>query len=168
MAKKASRSFLAIIGGIIAVLGVVLSIFIKELGWWNFLTVFNDEITNNAFFSAFFGKGDPEYFGDTFTLLLPGIIAGVGGLLCVTGNKFLSLIGSVLVIVGIVVFIVLLGDSDAAVWADFINTNIYWDSVGVTVGDAFTGIRWRFGYGLFITAGGGILALIGGITTSKK
>lgn len=168
MANKSSRSYLAMIGGLVAVLGVGLSIFIKELGWWNFLTVINNEVTDNAFFSAFFGEGNANYFGDTFTLLLPGIIAGVGGVLCLTGNRFLSLIGSVIVIVGIVIFLVLLGDSDAAALADFLGTNIFWDKAGITIGDAFTGFRWRLGYGMFITAGGGILALIGGITASKK
>ncbi len=167
MSSKSNRSLLAMIGGFIAVLGVVLSIFIKEIGWWNFLTVVNNEVTNNSYLSAFFGDGDP-YFANTFTLLLPGIIAGVGGLLCITGNKFLSLIGSVLVIVGIVLFFVFLGDSDAAVLADYLDTNIFWDSFGVTIGDSFTGVRWRMGIGIFVTTGGGILSLVGAITTSKK
>lgn len=165
MAKKTNRSFLAIIGGIIAVLGVVLSIFIKELGWWNFKTLILGDVTNNSYLSSFFGDGDP-YFADTFTLLLPGIIAGVGGLLCITGNKFLSLIGSVLVIVGIVLFFVFLGDSDAATLASYIDTNIYWDSFGG--GDPFSGWKWHLGIGLFMTAGGGILSLVGAITTSSK
>ena len=167
MAKKTSRSLLAMIGGLIAIVGVVLSIFIKEFGWWNFLTVVNNEVTNNEYLSAFFGDGDP-YFADTFTLLLPGIVAGVGAILCLTGNKFLSFAGSILVIVGIVLFFVFLGDSDAASLASFLDTNIYWDSFGVTIGDSFSGVRWRLGIGLFVTAGGGILSLVGSITSTKK
>jgi len=166
MAKKANRSFLAIVGGIIALLGVGLSIFIKELGWWNLLTVVNNEVTNNAYLSAFYGDGDP-YFNETFTYLLPGIIAGVGALLCLPGNKFLSILGSVLVFVGVGIFIVLLSDSEAATWAGFIDTNIFWDSFGVTIGDSFTGVRWRFGFGLFGTTGGGIISLIGALTVKR-
>ncbi|MBN2155876.1 MAG: hypothetical protein JW776_07515 [Candidatus Lokiarchaeota archaeon] len=166
MTKKTQRSFLAIIGGIAALLGVVLSIFIKELGWWNFLTVLGNEVTDNDYLSAFFGDGDP-YFSDTFTYLLPGIIAGVGALLCLPGNKILSLLGSVLVLVGVGVFFVLLGDSEAAVWASYIDTNIFWDSAGITIGDSFTGVRWRLGIGLFMTAGGGIIGLIGALTSKK-
>ena len=167
MANKSNRSILAMIGGIVIVLGVVLSIFLKELGWWNFLTVVGGDVTDNYYLSAFFGDGDP-YFADTLTLLLPGILAGIGGLLCITGNRFLAFIGSVLGIVGIVLFIVFLGDSDAATVANYLDTSIFWDKVGITVGDVFSGVKWRLGIGLFTTGGGSILALVGGITASRK
>jgi len=70
MARKTKRSYIAILGGIIALLGVVLSIFIRELGWWNFLSVIGDNVDyTDTWASAFFGDTDP-YFNPEFTYLL--------------------------------------------------------------------------------------------------
>ena len=166
MAKKSNRSILAIVGGLIVVLGVVLSIFIEELGWWNFKTFLFGEVASSNYLSVFFADGDP-YFADTFTLLLPGIIASIGGIMCITGNRILSFIGSVLVIVGVVLFLVFLGDSDVStILSSYLDSNIFFETVGG--GDPFSGAKWYLGIGFFMTAGGGILSLIGAITASKK
>ncbi len=156
MGKRTKRSYIAILGGVIAVLGVVLSIFIRELGWWNFLSVVGDNVDyTNTWAGAFFGDSDP-YFSPEFTYLLPGIISGVGALLCLPGNKFLSFIGSLAVIAGLVVFLFLVQGSWIGDLADLLGKSALWDS------GAFS--KWRLGFGYFITAGGGILALVGAVT----
>ena len=167
MAKR-NISILAIIGGIVALVGIGLSIFIEELGWWNFFDILDNDIVGSSFFSAFFGTGEGQYFSDTFKFLLPGIIAGAGALLCLLGNKFLSIIGSIAVFVGIILFIIFLPDANLPLGVGASETSIYWDDLGVTILESFTGLKWRFGIGLFITAGGGLLSLVGGIVSSKK
>ena len=157
MAKKTKRSYIAIVGGIVAILGVGLSIFIKELGWWNVLS--GEEYTT-TWTSAFFGNTDP-YFADEFNYLLPGIIAALGGLLCLFGNKMLSIVGGVVIIAGIIVFIVLLPGSNTFLGlAEAFDKSPYWD----------TGIiyKWRLGIGFFITCGGAVLALLGGLLAIRK
>lgn len=161
------RSTLALIGGLIALLGIGLSLFIEIFGWWNFYTIFNNEVTDSTFYTAFFETSE-NYFNDELTYLLPGIIAGVGALLCITSNKTLSIIGGILIFVGIGVFLVLLGDSDIADLANYTDTNVFWDRFGVQIGDSFTGWRWQLGYGMIATAVGGVLGLVGGFTAKKR
>jgi hypothetical protein len=167
MAKK-NISILAIIGGIVALVGIGLSIFIEEIGWWNYFDILNNNIVDSSFFSAFFGTGEGQYFSDTFKFLLPGIIAGAGALICLLGNKFLSIIGSIAVIAGIILFIIFLPDADLPLAVGASGTSIYWDNFGVTVLESFTGAKWRFGIGFFITGGGGLLSLVGGLISNRK
>jgi hypothetical protein len=160
MATKSNRSYIAIFGGIVAILGIVLSIFIKELGWWNLLAIIGSDVNyTDIFTTAFFGDNS-VYFNSELTYLLPGIIAGVGGLLCLPGNKFLSLVGGVAVLAGIVVFMILLGDSWVGDVAELAGNSPFWGGVLF--------FKWRLGIGFFITGGGGLLAIIGAAIAPKK
>jgi len=160
MAKKTSRSIIAIVGGIIALFGIVLGIFIKELGWWNMLNVFLGDVEyTNLYTTAFFGDVD-TYFSSELTYLLPGIIAGVGALLCLSGNKILSLIGGIAVFAGMGLFMILLGGSWVGDLAELSDKNPFSDS--------FLVFKWRLGIGFYITGSGGLLALIGGLIAPKK
>ena len=160
------KSVIALIGGIIALLGIVLSFFVDIFGWWNFYTIFADDVTDSYFMNAFFGDTE-ELLHEDLTYLIPGILATLGGILCLTQNKVLSIIGGVLIIGGIGFYLVLLGDSEAATLANNLDTNIIWDEFGVTLFDTFTGMRWQLGYGMITTAVGGIVGIIGGLTAKK-
>ncbi|UYP46765.1 hypothetical protein NEF87_003050 [Candidatus Lokiarchaeum ossiferum] len=161
-----AKSVIALIGGIIVLLGIVLSFFVDIFGWWNFYTIFADDVTDSYFMNAFFGDTD-ELLNEDLTYLIPGILASLGGILCLTQNKALSIIGGVLVIGGIGFYLILLGDSDAANLANNLDTNILWDEFGVTLFNSFTGVRWQLGYGMITTAVGGIVGIIGGLTAKK-
>ena len=161
-----AKSVVALIGGIIALIGIVLSFFVEIFGWWNFYTIVLDDVTDSFFMNAFFGDTE-ELFHEELTYLLPGILASLGAILCLTQNKTLSIIGAVLIIGGIGFYLVLLGDSDAANLANNLDTNIFWDEFGIEVFNSFSGVRWQIGYGMITTAVGGVVGLIGGLTAKK-
>lgn len=159
MAKN-RRSIIAIVGGVIILVSVALSIFIKELGWWNLLTVLGDDVTyTDVFTTPFFGDND-TYFNAELTYLLPGIIAGIGGILCLFGNKYLSITGGLVAITGMIVFMIFLGDSWVGDLAELAGKGALWGGILVW--------KWRLGIGFFITGGGALLAILGGALAPKK
>ena len=155
---KRSFSIIAFIGGLIALAGIILSLFVDQFGWWNFYTISNNNVVGSDFLTGFYGNAD-NAFNEELTYLIPGILASLGALMCLTSNKYLAIIGSVLIFAGVGMFLILLGDSDAADLADALDTNIFWDRFGIEIAGNFTGVRWQLGYGLMTVAAGGIIGL---------
>ena len=80
--------------------------------------------------------------------------------MCLFGNKFLSIVGGIVTLAGLVVFMILLGDSWIGDLAELGGESAFWGGTLIW--------KWRLGIGFFITGGGGILAILGGIFATKK
>ncbi len=136
---------LAFFGGLIAVVGFVLSIFLElfayyndPIGWYGALGGYNTGIDIN------------EYYGETM-FLVAGIIVALGGVMCLTQGKGLAAIGGILVIGGCAFWYFALTNSLPGVGTfDF---SIFWESNNA-----------RIGYGWITSAAGGLIGLIGAFT----
>jgi hypothetical protein len=163
MARKSSSndSIIVLLGGIIILVGVLLSLFVKEFGWWMWDgRIF---IKNGEYFLTAFGgeQGslmgeDTTFYSEEMTQVLAGGLAALGGLLCLSKKKSLGLIGGLLAIVGCILFLVYLGDTDLAKNLADNDLSIF----GGEVNNILISGKWQLGYGFIATAVGGILALI--------
>ena len=127
--------YLGFIGGFLAIVGVVASLFIEILAWY----------TLGPFWLNAIGGGTAGIIADPIEIftLLPGIIAILGAIICLIPKKMTILIGSLLVLIGVGLFIYIL----YSLTGDF---SFFW-----------AGPTAHIGYGAIITTFGGILAFIG-------
>ena len=88
---------LGFIGGFIAIVGIVASLFIEYLAWYNGGTYYLNAI----------GGGTVGIIADPIDWLkfLPGIIAILGAILCLIPKKLTCLIGGLLVLIGVGLFV---------------------------------------------------------------
>lgn len=152
---------LAFFGGLLVILGVVLSIFFNILGWWNFnVTVLFPDRWFNAFGGLSWDNTVQNYFNDDSVIeMIPGVIAAVGGLMLITQSRFLGLLGGMLVFVAIGIFAYNMLQYDLIVdFAELMGGNIFWWEESV--------FSIKMGYGLMMSAGGSLIGMIGCI--SKK
>ena len=154
----------AIIGGFLVIIGVVGGLFLEFFGWFNYDLILSEGVINSfgGTGGSIFGfEQDNTYFSEEIIELLPGIIAAVGGLLMITQNKTMCIIGGVLVLLGIGPFLInLLGNESLMDAIENIDGNIFYYK------DEFFGIEYwvRMGYGVYVTLAGGILGTLGGVT----
>ena len=152
----------AVFGGIIVLLGVFLSLFIEELGWYNW-----DLIISRGWINSFGGSGvhagsdiDYEYFPEDIIDMLSGILAVAGGLLLLTRSRGMCILGAIIVLVGCGIFLYDLAQNNFLNnLADYIaDGNWFWNEktvINITY-------YMRIGYGWIMTGAGGIIGLIGG------
>lgn len=165
--SKSNDSILILIGGILAIIGVVLSLFIKEFGWWMWEgRIF---LGNGDYFLTAFGGEQGSLMGDDSTLfseeniqILAGVLALIGGALCLTKKKMFGILGGILIIVGCILFLTYLGDTDLANYLADNDYSIFWGEVS----NIFIDGTWQIGYGMITSTIGAILAIIG--STTKK
>ncbi len=172
--------FVAIIGGIIGIVFVLLSLVGgKFLSWYQFsgeivgiygsssgglyLTAFGDIISDPT--------GGPEFEIATL-VLLGGIMVLAGAGLCIVGGatekKPLGIIGGILMILGPMMIIFdLVGE--VSEFSEYINdlstaydSNVFFGSFSETYGYYSLDFTWSLTIGFFITIGGGVVGLIGG------
>ena len=148
------------VGGLTVLVGTFLSLFIGDLGWWNYNLVLNGWV--NAFGG---GDGswvsDPIYFADNIIDMLPGVITSVGGLLLLLQNKPMTIVGGILGLAGIGLFIyALYSNSTLVSIVEGVGANMFWWEGGL-------GTYIRIGYGWIITGGGSVLGLLGTNQGSK-
>ena len=132
--KKMGKT-LSFMGGFLAIVGIVASLFIEYLAWY-----MNGSIWVNAI-----GGGSAKIIADPIVILelLPGIIAILGAILCFIPKKLTCLIGGLLVLIGVGLFVFGL----YTISGDF---SFFWVSSTVHIG-----------YGAMVTTLGGILGFIG-------
>lgn len=126
---------LGFIGGFFAIVGIVASLFIEYLAWFN-----NGSIWVNAI-----GGGTAGIMPSPFDIMvfLPGIIAILGAILCFIPKKLTCLIGGLLVLIGVGLFVF-------GLYSTFGDFSFFWVSSTVHIG-----------YGAMCTTLGGILGFIG-------
>ncbi len=160
---------LALIGGLLALAGAILGLFMSFGGWWILeMRIFNAEST--AYFNAFWGSYDSisdetVYIAEEMVKAASGILVVLGGILCLFQKKSLAAIGGILILAGIGLWALNFADMSKDFF-DFINLS---GEVGFL--EMFRGSRegplglikvsWTIGPGLIMTLAGGILGLIG-------
>jgi hypothetical protein len=129
------KRILGFIGGFIAIVGIVGSLFIEILAWLNV----------GPFWFNSIGGGMSIIIADPIDILefLPGVIAILGAILCFVPKKLTLLIGGLLVLIGAGLFVFGLYD----LFGDF---SFFW--VDSTV---------HIGYGWMLTVLGGLIGFIG-------
>ena len=129
------KRILGYIGGFFAIVGIVASLFIEYLAWYN----------AGPFYVNAIGGGTAGIIASPFVILefLPGIIAIIGTILCFIPKKLTCLIGGLLVLIGAGLF--LFGAT-----ANFSNFGLFWASSTIHIG-----------YGWMVTVLGGLLGFIG-------
>jgi len=133
---------LGFVGGFIAIVGIVASLFIEILAWYS----------GGLYYVNAIGGGTVGIIADPidYLKLLPGIIAILGAILCLIPKKLTCLIGGLLVLIGVGLFVFGLYDT----FGDF---SFFWVSSTVHIG-----------YGAMITTLGGILGFIGTFVGEEK
>ena len=88
---------LSFMGGFLAFVGIVASIFIEYLAWYS---------TGTDWVNAI-GGGSAGMIADPIVILelLPGVIAVLGAILCFIPKKLTCLIGGLLVLIGVGLFV---------------------------------------------------------------
>ncbi|MHA1718418.1 MAG: hypothetical protein ACTSWX_03390 [Promethearchaeota archaeon] len=126
---------LGFIGGFLAFVGIVASLFIEYIAWFN-----NGSIWVNAI-----GGGSGEIIPNPIVILefLPGVIAIIGAILCFIPKKVTLSIGGLLVIIGAGLFVY-------GLYTSFGDFSFFWTSLSVHIG-----------YGWMATVLGGLLGFIG-------
>lgn len=132
--KKMGKT-LSFMGGFLAIVGIVASLFIEYLAWYN---------TGSNWVNAI-GGGSAEIIADPIVImdLLPGVIAVLGAILCFIPKKLTCLIGGLLVLIGVGLFLF-------GITSNFSDFSVFWESSTIHIG-----------YGWMITTLGGILGFIG-------
>ena len=160
--KKSSNSGmkrpLALLGGLLVVLGVLLSIVMDLFGWWNY----SINISYSNWINAFGGLNwnnsiENLYSDDSILEMIPGVIAIVGGILILIRKPGPGLIGALVVFFSVALFINNLDSFNSL--NNFIevnNGNLYWWTSG--------NFYCHIGIGLIITSLGALLGLIGSLT----
>jgi hypothetical protein len=167
------KKIVVILGGVIAVVGVLASFLDQTLGFWQVLksVEFLGNTTNTTTFLSSFGQLSNTADDTIVTLekssitLIVGISILLGGVIATIGASVekngLAIIGTVLMLVGLAYFLYSL--SNFAEIVDFV------EDQGALFGNATstfistTTLTWRLGNGYFISAGGSIIALVGAI-----
>ena len=129
------KRILGFIGGFIAIVGIVASLFIEILAWY----------TVGPFWFNSIGGGFVGIIADPIEImmLLPGIIAILGAIICLIPKRVTCLIGGLLVLIGAGLFTYILFDASG----DF---SFFWVNAD-----------WHIGYGWMITVLGGLIGFIG-------
>jgi hypothetical protein len=164
--SKHDASWATVLGGVITIIGIFAVMIDKTLNFWqiegNWGSIYNIRYLN-AFGSLLEAGQDPIYWGDPY--LVAGILILAGGILAIVtglrGLKTLSVLTSILIVVGLVYFVYvhinynLIEDIDLTIEI----SNAFWGSDAALL---FT-YNWRPGLGFFISGIGGIIALIAAI-----
>jgi hypothetical protein len=175
------KKLVALIGGIIILVGVFIGLIDPSLGWWQMditYTIFNNTKEGALYLSSFGGITDT--YNDSTDQLEGAIIyiimalAALGGILLIVGaakeSSGIAFIGVLMAIGGLAYFIYALPNFEQLV--DFAtigsNTpeNMVWGSADLTFIGEYT-LNWRLGNGYIITAAGALVSLIGVVMKEK-
>ena len=167
------KKIIVILGGIIAVVGVLASFLDQTLGFWQVLDsveILGSTTDTTTFLSSFgqisnTGDDSIETLEQSTIMLIIGISILVGGVIAIigagVGKNGLAIIGSVLMLVGLVYFVYSL--------PNFVEIADLVEDKSAFFGEAtytFIGTltrTWRLGNGFFISAGGCIISLVGSV-----
>lgn len=173
MAKN-DTAMLVLVGAIIALFMAIASMFVEQLAFFNASAT--GPITwlldgDSMWISAFWGgydwiNGETIYFNKELVKVLPGILIVVGAVLCFMKQRNLALIGSILMIIGVLLWGVNLADY----FTEILN-KLYLDPEDYTIFDMISGkekfflseITWNIGIGFWGCLVGSFLALVGSI-----
>jgi hypothetical protein len=162
----------AIIGGLLALIGTLGSYFIVTLGWYtlevsgllNFqisLTAFGGSIANPASYS-----GNATPYSTNLLEILPAILAIIGSILCFIPKKGATIVGGILILLAVLLFGYNLYTSlSQSILGSYITsgnnfTQLLWYSQSIPI---LGTIFMHIGYGLICTFIGCILGFLGSI-----
>ena len=184
---KRDTSALVMVGAILAIFFVIASMFVKELAFFNISfriqMPFVDE-SNFTWYNAFWGYRDYEnekivYFSESTSEVASGVIIIIGGLLCFSKQKTLSLVGPLLMIIGVGIWSLQLVDHftqflrdlganpsnytifDLIAGSERFPINVFLIEVG-----SYT-VNWNLGLGYYGVLLGSILSLVDSIKSMK-
>jgi hypothetical protein len=156
---------IAFIAGLIILIGTLLSLFLEPLGWYNY-NFTGLILPDNAYWIGSLGglnwAGEMQNLtnDDSALYLIPGGLAALGGLLLLIQSRSLGILSGLLVLTGVGVFLYNISQMDVIeVIIDAGGNMWWWEGTVPLVGDYVL----RIGYGLMVTAAGGILGILGSL-----
>jgi hypothetical protein len=180
-------SSLVIVGAILAIFFVIASIFVRELAFFNlsyrYQALFTDT-SDYTWYNGFWGYWDAEndkivYFSNETSEAASGIIIIIGALVCFSKQKTLSLVGSILMVIGISIWSLQLVDNFTQFLRDLGANPSNYTIFNLIVGSERFPIRflnleigaytvdWNLGLGYYGTLVGSILSLAYSIKAMK-
>ena len=166
------KKIIVILGGIIAVIGVLASFLDQTLGFWQVLDSLEilGSTTDTTTFLSSFGQisntdDSIETLEQSTIMLIIGISILVGGVIAIIGagveKNGLAIIGTVLMLVGLVYFVYSLPNFVEI--ADLVEDNsaFFGEATYTFIGTLTR--TWRLGNGFFISTGGCIISLVGAV-----
>ncbi len=170
MAKNDTNLFF-LIGGIVAIVGVLLYLFDQSFAFWEWDAPILGKYYISAFGTLHHASADPEVLeGSTYSyaayiILAGGALALFGG---VKGTKAAGILGAVAIIAGLAYFVYSHVEYLDDTWG---NTLAFLTALAGKTGQEMIwgsqgDIAWRLGNGFFVTSVGGILALVGAAKSS--
>lgn len=167
---------LVFIGGILAILGVILPFIDKSMAWW-MVTLSAGSNSASSFLSltgiiSNTENSNTTTIDDNSALVIVLILVLVGGVLALAGTSKTSggiaVLGILVVIVGLVYFIISLPNIP-----EVANLLVAFDNPSYLYGsDEFTFIitwtyTWRIGNAFLVSAAGAVVGLLGSLVSSK-
>jgi amino acid transporter len=166
MAKSDSGKIIALFGGLIALVAVLIGLIPSDISWWYaHESTGNQDWYLNAF--GFFTDANGTEFMEDYLILVGGLIFLVGAALIMYGGikeqKAIAIISGILMIIGLVVFCVALNANED--WEniesvlDFLNSDytVFYGEQSIL----FWHFKWGLGWGFIIAAIGAGIGTIG-------
>lgn len=163
MAKNTNLRFIALIGGLLGLVAVLIGLIPSEISWW----YVKETIANNAAYLNAFGyftdmNGEVRFIDD-YLILISGLIFLAGSILIMYGafkeQKGIAIISAVLMIVGLVLFCVALNAN--ADWGN-VETFLSWmDNQSSVFYGEWAFWRWGLGIGFYLGAVGAGIGIVG-------
>ena len=166
MAKSNSGKIVALIGGVLALIAVLIGLIPSDISWWYaHESTSNQDWFLNAF--GFFTDANGTEFMDDYLILVGGLIFLGGSALIIYGGvkeqKAIAILSGILMIVGLVVFCVALNANED--WEsiesilDFLNSDytVFFGEQDIF----FWHFRWGLGIGFYLAAVGAGIGTIG-------
>ena len=169
MAKNSNLKLIAVIGGLLGLIAVLIGLVPSEISWW----YVKETVGNNAAYLNAFGyftdmNGEVEFIDD-YLILLSGVIFLISSIMImyggVKGQQGIAIISGVLMIVGLVLFCVALNANED--WGNVESFLSWLDNESTVFYGEWLVWRWGLGVGFYLGAVGAGIGIIGAVVMNK-
>lgn len=173
MAKNANLKFIAILGGIVGLIAILIGLFPSDASWWTIRTQNLDLAYYLNPFGFFTNQDNQTSPSIDSLILLSGLIFLAGSVLIIYGgykeSKGIALLSGILMIIALVLFCIVLntktnwGDVDSNLSFLDDQTNLLFGSISIVVFIILETVNWSLGIGFYVAAVGAGIGIIGAV-----
>ena len=165
MGKNENLRYIAVLGGLLGIVAVLISLIPSDVSWWSVRdTIFNQSTVLNAFGIFTLSNGNvvlpPDYL-----ILIAGLSFLIGSLLitfsAIQKKKAIAILSGLIMVVGLIVFCVALNAKTN--WEE-VNILLIWlnSQSNLLFGEYFV-FQWGLGIGFYLAIVGTVIGIIGAL-----
>ncbi|MFX1275246.1 MAG: hypothetical protein ACFFAT_09425 [Promethearchaeota archaeon] len=165
MGKNGSVRYVAVLGGLLGVVAIIIGLIPSDASWWYVRETFtNASAILNAFGFFTLNNGSIVFAAD-YLILIAGLSFLIGSLLIIFSaskkKKAIAIFSGFLMIIGLVIFCVGLYAKNN--W-ESVNVLLFWLNTesNVFFGESFT-VRWGLGFSFYLAIVGAAIGTIGAL-----